>query len=207
MLILLSSPVIAETPVRVACVGNSITYGLRIEERELHSYPAVLGRLLGTGYDVRNFGVSGATLQRGGSYPYWDTVAFESATQYNPHIVIIKLGTNDAPPRNWQDTEEFEKNLEDLVSHFAGLPGEPEILICYPAPLFGVVRVWNDRRIKNDIIPAITRVAHARNLSVIDLHTTLQDRRDDFPDGVHPNARGAETIAETVYKAIRTAKE
>ena len=51
----------ARRPVKVACVGNSITYGYGIAGRETRSYPAQLQRMLGDGYLVGNFGKSGAT--------------------------------------------------------------------------------------------------------------------------------------------------
>ena len=47
---------------RVACVGDSITFGAGVKNRGKNCYPAVLGNLLGEGYEVRNFGVNGATL-------------------------------------------------------------------------------------------------------------------------------------------------
>ena len=43
-------------PVKIACVGNSITYGSGIKNQFQNSYPGVLSQLLGEGYDVRNFG-------------------------------------------------------------------------------------------------------------------------------------------------------
>ena len=33
--------------IRVACIGNSITYGARIKNRDRDSYPAVIGRMMG----------------------------------------------------------------------------------------------------------------------------------------------------------------
>ena len=44
--------------IRVACIGNSITYGVGTRNPAKDSYPAVLGQMLGDGYEVRNFGVS-----------------------------------------------------------------------------------------------------------------------------------------------------
>ena len=49
-------------PIRVACVGNSITYGTGIEDRAHDSYPSQLQRMLGERYVVGNFGKPGATL-------------------------------------------------------------------------------------------------------------------------------------------------
>lgn len=57
-------------PIRVACVGNSITFGSSIANRDKDSYPAVLGQMLGEGYEVRNFGFSGRVLLMDGDYPY-----------------------------------------------------------------------------------------------------------------------------------------
>ena len=54
-------------PVRVACVGDSITYGAGVAGRETNSYSTVLGRMLGSKFEVRNFGRSGATLLKQGA--------------------------------------------------------------------------------------------------------------------------------------------
>ena len=58
-------------PVRVACVGNSITYGTGIANRDKDSYPAQLQAMLGNKYLVGNFGKPGATLLRHGHRPYF----------------------------------------------------------------------------------------------------------------------------------------
>src|SRR4051812_40315304 len=55
-------PADKDRKVRVACVGDSITFGSGIPDREHNAYPAQLANLLGDRYEVRNFGVSGATL-------------------------------------------------------------------------------------------------------------------------------------------------
>src|SRR5579885_3646478 len=60
----------ADDKIRVACVGDSITYGAGIKDREHNSYPAQLQKLLGDGYEVRNFGVNGRTLLSKGDLPY-----------------------------------------------------------------------------------------------------------------------------------------
>src|SRR5258708_5266746 len=55
---------------KLACVGDSITYGAGIKDRAHDSYPAQLAHMLGDEYKVRNFGVSGATLLKKGDRPY-----------------------------------------------------------------------------------------------------------------------------------------
>lgn len=90
----------AEDVIRIACVGDSITYGAGIEERAKNSYPAQLQNLLGDRYQVENFGVSGRTLLKQGDKPYWDEPAYQNALKLKPDMVIIKLGTNDVKPLN-----------------------------------------------------------------------------------------------------------
>ncbi len=53
--LLMSSVLQATEPTRVACVGDSITFGAAIKDRENRNYPVQLGVLLGDGYDVRNY--------------------------------------------------------------------------------------------------------------------------------------------------------
>ena len=79
-------------PKRVACVGDSITFGAAIKDRAKNCYPAQLGRMLGEEWDVANFGVNGATLLKKGDKPYWKQKAFEQAHAFEPDVVIIKLG-------------------------------------------------------------------------------------------------------------------
>ncbi len=64
------------TQIKVACVGDSITFGFTIENRDQNSYPAQLGRLLGKNWEVKNFGVIGATLLKKGDMPYWKQKAW-----------------------------------------------------------------------------------------------------------------------------------
>ena len=55
---------------RVACVGDSITYGCFMPGQPWNSYPRKLGRLLGRGYCVGNFGYTNRTALKSGDYPY-----------------------------------------------------------------------------------------------------------------------------------------
>ncbi len=59
-------------PIRIACVGDSITFGARVPERQRWTYPAVLGER----YDVRHFGVSARTLLSAGDHPYVNEKAY-----------------------------------------------------------------------------------------------------------------------------------
>ncbi len=80
------------SPIRVACIGNSITKGSTIPDRPRDSYPSQLQRMLGDHWIVRNFGVGGRTMLKKGDYPYWNEEAFVQAKAFNPDVVILKLG-------------------------------------------------------------------------------------------------------------------
>ena len=120
----------ADSVTRIACVGDSITYGAAIRDRANHCYPKVLGDLLGKGYTVRNYGVNGATLLKNGDRPYWKLGAFKQATDFGPNVVILKLGTNDTKPQNWGKVgKEYEADLRAMVIHFKSLPTKPTIFM------------------------------------------------------------------------------
>lgn len=90
------------TPIKVACVGDSITFGAGIKNREKDSYPAQLQAMLGSGFKVGNFGISARTLLKKGDRPYWKEQIYRDALAFQPDYVIIKLGTNDIKPKNWE---------------------------------------------------------------------------------------------------------
>lgn len=189
--------------VKVACVGNSITFGAGMDNRDRMSYPAQLQTWLGPNYDVRNFGVSGATLLKNGDYPYWKRPEYQSALDFNPDIVIIKLGTNDSKPQNWKHADEFFGDYTSLINTFKALSSKPRILLALPVPVF-VPEKWGirDSVVRDQIIPKIKQVAKATKSQYIDLYTPLLDAKSAFPDDVHPNPIGASMMAEEIYRAL-----
>jgi len=185
----------------VACIGDSITYGSGISNRDYNSYPAQLSRMLqkfDNQWQARNFGVSGATLLRNGDLPYVRQGAYTQALAAEPDAVIIKLGTNDSKPQNWALKDDFVSDYLFLIDSFAELPSKPKIWICYPVPAFRDNFGIRESVIKNEIIPLVDQIAQLRDVIVIDLYTALSDSADLFPDGIHPNAEGAKLMAEAI---------
>src|SRR5271166_1902202 len=74
-------------PLRVACVGDSITYGNGLDKREITCYPAVLERLLAPAFEVRNFASGGRSVLSQADYPYVKEKVYREALAYQPHIV------------------------------------------------------------------------------------------------------------------------
>ena len=211
-LIILSVLLIAFTacqkePVRVACVGDSITYGHGIKDRLHDAYPGVLSTMLGEKYDVRNFGVSGTTTMMGTDMPYMNEQAYKDALAFNPQIVTIKLGTNDSKPYNWNGNDHFKKDLKTLIESFRALPAKPQIWLCLPVPAYGHAWSINDSVIYNGVIPFIKEVAQEENLPLIDLNTPFQGKRQYFPDTIHPNEEGEKMIAEIIFDKIFARKK
>ena len=195
-------PVNHNKPLSVACVGDSITAGTGLSNPAQSSYPAQLHRLHGSGWQVENFGISGATVTKKGDHPYWHTSAFTPSHNSNPDIVVIMLGTNDAKPDNWAHHTHFVSDYLELINTYKTLPSSPTVYICYPPPVYGEPAGITNQRIKNEIIPKIREVASQAGVATIDIYTAMSGKPELFPDKVHPNAEGARQIAQTIYEKI-----
>jgi acyl-CoA thioesterase I len=191
-------------PKKVACVGDSITFGARIEDRENKCYPAQLAQILGETWTVGNFGVNGATLLGKGDRPWIADSACKSAMDFAPDIVVINLGANDSKPQNiGKHPDDFVSDYLALIERFRALPGKPLVYICDPVEVFDFTGGIQYSVVEKEIRPRIKTVAARSKCAVIDLKTPFVNRRDLLADLVHPNADGAKVMAETIAKAIK----
>lgn len=196
----------SEQAQRVACIGNSITDGMGIDMSEVYGYPAVLQRLLGKNYNVKNFGVSARTLMNKGDLPYMKEQAWADAQAFLPNIVVIKLGTNDSKDYNWIHGADYGSDLQKMVDTLRALPSKPQIYVCSPIP---AARIWgiSDSVIVNGEIPAIKRVVKKNKLAYIDLHTEFKPTEGLMQrDGIHPTDKGAAQLAKIIAAHIHTQK-
>ena len=184
-------------------MGNSITDGYGISLSEEYGYPAVLGRKLGNKYRVRNFGVSGHTMLQKGDCPYMKNDVYRWCKEFNPDVVVIKLGTNDSKPQNWKYKDEFMTDAQQMIDELKALPARPDIYLAYPVKAMSSAFDISDSVIVNGVIPMIRRLARKNKLKVIDLHSVFDGHPEWLiSDGIHPNDKGAAVIAEEVKKAI-----
>jgi acyl-CoA thioesterase-1 len=181
-------------PIRVACVGDSITQG--------SGYPIKLQNLLGPKYAVRNFGVSGSTVSLNSTKPYMNQNAFLKAEEFEPQIVVIMLGTNDANPQIAQNEEDFEADYSRLIASFEALDGNQAVWVVKSPPIFSTDSTYNNTYLAGTILPKIDNVTSQLDLPTIDLYNAFGNHSDYFMDGVHPNAEGASLIASNIYDAI-----
>lgn len=198
-------PVAEAKKIKVACVGNSVTYGYGIENRETNSYPAQLQRMLGDKYEVTNFGKSGATLLRRGHRPYNEQEECRAALDFAADRVVIHLGLNDTDPRDWPDyRDDFVNDYLSLIQAFRRANPECRIWICRLTPIShrhprfkSGTRDWYWQ-----IQQTIEEIASIANTGLIDLQAGLYDRPDLLPDALHPTAEGAGIIARMVSQAL-----
>ena len=71
-----------QAKVKVACVGDSITFGAGVKNRQQLCYPAQLGKLLGDEYHVENFGISARTMLAKGNYPYTNEKVYKKSLKF-----------------------------------------------------------------------------------------------------------------------------
>lgn len=197
--------VMAKKPLKVACVGNSITFGLKLDDPAIQSYPSQLSKMLGDGYEVGNFGKSGATLLRHGHRPYNEQEEYRKAIEFAGDIVVIHLGVNDTDPRNWPHyADEFVDDYLTLIDSLKAANPAAKFYIARLSPISNThprfqsgTRDW---RLQIQVL--IENVAAISGATLIDFEEPLIDKPYLIPDGIHPNQTGAALLAQTVYKAI-----
>jgi lysophospholipase L1-like esterase len=181
-------------PVRVACVGDSITRGTE--------YTVDLWNSLGPNYVVADFGIGGATVTLNSGTGYNTSVAFKVAKQFQPNIVIIMLGTNDAKASLNEANATFIRDYELLVREFKSLPSKPVVWAVLPPPIFNNTMSVSEQLLEQNVIPNIREVSSQMGTGLIDVHTPLVGHPELFLDGVHPSSDGAKVIANTIYTAL-----
>lgn len=191
--------------IRVACVGDSITYGCFLAGQPWNSYPKQLGRLLGDGYQVANFGYTNRTATKTADFPYTDEALYAKSLEFQPDIVLIMLGSNDSKPYNW-DPEAYRRDMTDLIDSYLELETQPQVAVMIPPPAFEVRGrvMWDIRAdvIENEIRPICREIAEEKGIKLIDTYTPFVGQSRLFVDGVHPTPKGGAVLAQTVYEAI-----
>ena len=205
--VLLLAPLMAaaaqsQTPLRVACVGDSITYGDKIDDRETRSYPAALARLAQGRLEVGNFGVNGATAVSTFFRTWTDTLACRRALESAPDAVVVMLGINDL--LGFRDRlDEYPAALRAVVARFQALPNRPRLFLCTLTPIAPPESAQDVNRLIHETMnPGIRAVAAETGATVVDVSAVFPNRLDLLPDGLHPTPAGAEIIAQAVWAAL-----
>lgn len=197
----------AETK-RIACIGDSITFGSGISNRSTDAYPAQLQKLLGDKYEVRNFGNPGRGVikssRRGSGWrAFIKMKEHQDALKFNPHIVICNLGINDIMDCDKGKWAEFAPDYIELIKTYQNLPTKPQVFIWTKlGPLTSTQRYFKSKT------PFLLRthlkdVAKKTGAIEIDMFSPLfGDPELISRDGIHPTAKGAKAIADSTYSQI-----
>jgi len=208
----------AAAKTRVACVGDSITYGYGLADRERESYPAQLQKLLDESspgkYEVRNFGNSGRGIyldsMRGSEKRGFRWMAeHKAALEWKPDVVICNLGIND----NGEYIKEYTggRKRGQFLGDYLALLGDYQkanskvkfAIWTKLSPLAEGQRFY--RSPEPFLMQAdLEAVAKKINAIGIDMQEPLREKMDEIfaRDKIHPNAEGARIIAETTFKAM-----
>ena len=190
--------------IRVACIGDSITWGFTLLNPWRQSYPALLQEKLGPDYEVRNYGYNDASARFDADTPYVTKKVYRDSLAWNPDIVLLMLGTNDTKTRNW-DPEIFRRDYRRIVDSYLSLPSAPRVVLIAPIriflikgiPLLGV----HPENMEDGVRPAIREMAAELGLELVDLQDLFVDTQY-CRDGVHPQRTGAQMLAEAIYSGI-----
>lgn len=175
---------------KIVALGDSLTAGLGLVESQ--AYPALLQKRIdaeGYPFEVVNAGVSGDTSAGGVRRLDW-------ALEGDVRVLILALGANDG--LRGLPVGEMKKNLEDIIERAK----ERNIVVILAGmeapPNYGPDYTSSFRRAYQEL---------AREHDVIFLPFLLENVAGNPTlnqgDGIHPNARGAEIIAEGMWKVLR----
>lgn len=203
---------------RVACVGDSITQGARVDS-DTQSYPARLSEILGTQFLVKNFGVGGATMLREGKPTVWSEV--KEIQQFDPHFIILALGTNDTVEgnrRNWSRIEQFEPDCKDLLKKLLSLPSRPTVCLAGPTSMVLETTGLSEQRRTNllerkprleqlrGVLSSVVEQLNNDQLYFLNLASVFDGRPELITqsDGVHPNEHGYRELALVIARSIQS---
>lgn len=191
---------VRENNLRVAAVGDSIT----AEFTDNAGYPMYLDEMLSEEYVVVNFGQSNHAAQSSSDYPYETSDAYSESIEFEPHLVLIMLGTNDTKGRNWSGIERFKNEYKNLVENYIELESVARVVLISPPSVFtdSTFGLSINQRYIEPIRDAVEEVAEEYELEFIDMVTETAEHSEWFYDGIHPTPEGAEELAKIIYEQM-----
>lgn len=215
-------------PIKVACVGDSLTEGNGSSNNNKMSYPAQLQRMLGRGYLVQNFGVGSRTVCSGSlqytqynnyrserlfntttsvkqddgtsiTYTYPAVNVYDASKDFAPDIVVIQLGTNDRATINDADKQaEFADVYGSMIDEYKALGADVYVVV--PPIADGSVSSANNQNIVNYIKPILEGFVKTKGVKMVNMQYGPTTAM--FKDGLHFNDTGYNVMARTIYDAI-----
>lgn len=203
--------------IKIACIGDSITYGQGATVQGTDSYPAQLRKLLGSDYQVGNFGRSASYLLapdnpynvKDEKLSYRNTNEYKNSLKFDADVVIIMLGVNDIRSMSCEEARnDVKEALTDLTKEYMALPTVQKV---YIATSIKIVNAAVLEQLCDGVLQNIQlEVAKELDLPVIDVWGMTRDYFDVMmhytADRVHPTTASYEPIAKAVYSVLTGTK-
>lgn len=182
------------SPIRVVCIGDSITQGTGSTEQGDFSWPAQLQKLLGSGYVVFDNAMHGCTLSS------WQNNWMKESTSYlNADIVICAIGTNDyCGGWNSFNAETYKTeytNFMNMIRNYNAV--SPRMYISKP-PLMTRESV----EARAVVWKMFDEVSRENNWPIVDFLSPLLEQNQNYTDGLHLNNRGYGVMAEIANESL-----
>jgi lysophospholipase L1-like esterase len=209
--------------IKVACIGDSITYGFRLKDPKQEAFPSQLQKMLGEKYKVRNFGVPGLGIYRHLPWKYskngkraWSlSPQYTQALKWNPDIIVSALGANDVAelPKEFTvgtnglsvlERGTFKNQYIDLLKSFKSNGASPRILMWTSLGAMKEKYTANYGMALSAIASDLKTVAAEIGAEEIDMYSITKDsaQNEPWPDQIHPSASTHIVIAKAIFSAI-----
>jgi acyl-CoA thioesterase-1 len=174
---------------RIVFLGDSLTAGLGLPSDQ--SYPSLIGKKLkdsGYDYEIVNAGVSGDTSAGGVRRLEW-------SLEGDVRALVLALGANDG--LRGLPADDMKKNLEAVLDH-AKSRHIPVVLAGMEAPPNNGPEYTREFR---EVYADLAKEYEVRFVPFL-LLGVAGDASLNQGDGIHPNARGAEIVANLVLSEL-----
>lgn len=204
--------------VKVACVGDSITFGTNSRDPARDSYPRYLQELLGSAYSVEKYGAPSHSLIETDTPSFLLHSYFSESVSAKPDVVIVMLGTNDCRTQKWEDSaykdwtdparsQSFLDSGEKLISAYRAANPQVQIFLATPPVVpqdAWLGTDWTERIIRYGK-PLIERLAKEQGCTLIDVFAFSEQHPELFAggDGLHPQNEQYAILAEGIYAMIK----
>jgi acyl-CoA thioesterase-1 len=172
----------------IAVLGDSLAVSTSRDD----AFPSVLEERLekeDLPWKIANFGVRGDTTTGG-------LRRLDEVLDRKPAILILALGANDG--LRGVDTAVISRNLSEIIAR-AKARGVAVLLCGMETP---PLRGWSYTVAFHNIFPALAR-EHGVPLVPFLLAGVALDPEMNMQDMIHPNERGAERIADTIWPFLK----
>lgn len=185
-------PMSQDQPKRIVFFGDSITagYGIPIES----AFPALIQKKIEEAdldYQVINAGLSGETTAGGLNRIDW-------ILRSKPDVFVLELGGNDG--LRGLSMEESEKNLKAMIDKVRRANPKAEIILAGMQIPPNLGQEYTSKF--KSLFPDVAKEMNTKLIPFL-LEGVGGDPKLNLSDGIHPNQKGHEIVAETVWEYLK----